>query len=294
MKFTSSFVALVATLVLSVSAAPLKRDVFKRDVNPNLVPDPQHPRGLNPTGTGDCDGINGIKIPCACPPSRDELITAFNTNYNAGRLVNNADVALPPFPEGNSAQDEIQRIQAAIIVLQNLNGAGSGCPAVSTTFQAQIANLQNGGAPSAPAPAPAPPPPAAAAPPPPPPLAAPPAGGSVRALAPEFGHAAGVNPTGTGDCDGAVNGPDGRPIKIPCFCPPDREEFLTQLEANVAAGVAVNNRGVSVSFPLDNSPQAESARITASLITLQNLRDAGQGCPAASTTLLARQRALGV
>lgn len=65
------------------------------------------------------------------------------------------------------------------------------------------------------------------------------------ALVPQFGHAAGVNPTGgcrfpresaklnsiqiisgTGDCDGAVNGANGQPIKVPCSCPPDRNTFI--------------------------------------------------------------------
>jgi hypothetical protein len=32
--------------------------------------------------------------------------------------------------------------------------------------------------------------------------------------------------TGTGDCDGAVNGADGQPVKIPCSCPPDRATFV--------------------------------------------------------------------
>jgi len=45
------------------------------------------------------------------------------------------------------------------------------------------------------------------------------------ALVPEFGHQAGLNPTGTGDCDGIKN-PAGAVVKIPCFCPPDRADFL--------------------------------------------------------------------
>ena len=32
--------------------------------------------------------------------------------------------------------------------------------------------------------------------------------------------------TGTGDCDGAVKGADGQPIKVPCNCPPDRATFI--------------------------------------------------------------------
>jgi hypothetical protein len=95
-----------------------------------------------------------------------------------------------------------------------------------------------------------------------------------------------VNPTGTGDCDGA-NG-----VKIPCSCPPDRNTLLQRLHANVAAGHAINNPGVAVTFPTDDSNASKSARITAVLITLQNLKGPGVGCPAASTTLLAQQKAL--
>jgi hypothetical protein len=36
----------------------------------------------------------------------------------------------------------------------------------------------------------------------------------------------GIEFVGTGDCDGAVNGANGQPIKIPCSCPPDRETFV--------------------------------------------------------------------
>ena len=74
-------------------------------------------------------------------------------------------------------------------------------------------------------------------------------------------------------------------------------EFLTRfviqaLVKNVQAGVAVNNPSVKVGFPTDDSKQSQSARITAALITLQNLNGPGKGCPASSTTLLAQQKAL--
>ena len=48
----------------------------------------------------------------------------------------------------------------------------------------------------------------------------------IDALTPQFGFQSGVNPTGTGDCDGAVKGADGQPIKIPCSCPPARDTFI--------------------------------------------------------------------
>ena len=39
---------------------------------------------------------------------------------------------------------------------------------------------------------------------------------TITRLAPDLGFTAGLNPTGSGDCDGVVNGADGKPIKVPC------------------------------------------------------------------------------
>jgi len=111
------------------------------------------------------------------------------------------------------------------------------------------------------------------------------------ALVPPFGHAAGVNPTGTGDCDGAIL-VGGKPIKVPCSCPPPLPQFLAALNANVAAGHAINNPGIAVTFPTSQSNGDKIARIQASLVTLQNLNGPGKGCPASATTLVAQQQAL--
>jgi hypothetical protein len=113
-------------------------------------------------------------------------------------------------------------MQAALVTLQNLNGPGVGCPAASTTFLAQQKAIQDGTAPPAPAPAPAAP---APAPPAPAPAPAPAAGGVDPALVPQFGLASGINPTGTGDCDGITNAA-GQVVKIPCACPPNRDAFI--------------------------------------------------------------------
>lgn len=145
-----------------------------------------------------------------------------NANVAAGHAVNNPSVAVS-FPTDNSKASQLARIQTALVTLQNLNGPGVGCPAVSTTFLAQQTAIQNGTpAPVAASPA------AAAAPAASPAVAAvaPAAGGVDSSLIPQFGFSAGVNPTGTGDCDGAVNGANGQPIKIPCTCPPDRNTFI--------------------------------------------------------------------
>ncbi|PPQ74267.1 hypothetical protein CVT24_001190 [Panaeolus cyanescens] len=271
MKFFTATAVLFGATVSLVSAAPIEHRFMRRAVDPSLVPEFGIQPGQNPTGTGDCDG-------------------SLNANVDAGHAVNNPSVPVS-FPDDNSKASQLTRMQAALVTLQNLNGPGVGCPAASTTFLAQQEAIQNG--PDTPAPAPPPP-------------AAPPApqggggggngggngGGVDPNLVPDLGHQAGVNPTGTGDCDGAVNGPDGNPIKIPCSCPPDRDAFIQAVSANVAAGHAVNNPGISVSFPTGDSKEDQLARIQTSLVTLQNLQGPGVGCPAAATTLLAQQAAI--
>ena len=49
---------------------------------------------------------------------------------------------------------------------------------------------------------------------------------TITRLAPGLGFTAGLNPTGSGDCDGAVNGADGKPIKVPCSCPPAPDVYI--------------------------------------------------------------------
>jgi len=124
------------------------------------------------------------------------------------------------FPTDNSQASKLARIHTAIVTMQNLRGPGQGCPSVSTTFDQQARDIQAGtGVPPPAAPAPAPPPPPA-------PASPPPSSGGVNpALVPEFGHAAGLNPTGTGDCDGVKN-PAGVVVAVPCSCPPDRNSFI--------------------------------------------------------------------
>ncbi|ETW82142.1 hypothetical protein HETIRDRAFT_409706 [Heterobasidion irregulare TC 32-1] len=267
MKFTTALVPLAAIFVASVTSVPVRREV-----DPNLVPDLGFQAGVNPTGTGDCDGaVNGadgrpIKIPCACPPDRNTFLQALNTNVAAGHAVNNPPIAVT-FPTDNSKASKSARITAALITLQNLHGPGQGCPAVSTTLLAQQAAVNAAPAKRASA-------------------------ADISRLAPDLGFHSGVNPTGTGDCDGAVKGANGQPIKIPCACPPDRATFLQHLTADVNAGHAVNNPSIAVSFPTDNSVPSKLARINTALITLQNLNGPGKGCPAVSTTLQAQQKAL--
>ncbi|KAI0687017.1 hypothetical protein C8Q76DRAFT_698855 [Earliella scabrosa] len=130
MKFSTILLAAAATVV-SVMAAPAS--IGKRDVNPALVPDFGVQRGAGPDGFGNCTGINGVKIPCSCPPDRGAFIASLNANVNAGHMINNPGIAAP-FPTGNSKQDQQARIATLLSTLQNLNGPGVGCPAVSTVY----------------------------------------------------------------------------------------------------------------------------------------------------------------
>lgn len=288
MKF-ATFVSLAAAFIAaSVMSAPVKRDVPV-----DLIPEFGVQTGVNPDGTGNCDGIpndQGVpaKIPCACPGDRNDFIQQLNANVNAGFAIHNPSVKLS-FPTDSSAASAHARINAASITLQNLRGPGVGCPIVSTTFHAQDVAIDSGAAPAAPAPAAPAPAPAAPA-----PAnnaaAAPgaPSAAQISQLAPDLGFQAGVNPTGTGDCDGAVKGANGQPIKVPCACPPSRDVFIAALTRDAQAGFAVNNPSVKVNFGTGNTKNDLISRIQTSLVTLQNLNGPGKGCPAVSTTLSAQ------
>ncbi|KAF9265276.1 hypothetical protein L218DRAFT_957467 [Marasmius fiardii PR-910] len=136
MKFFTTAV-IAASVIAGTTATPVRRGVPA-----NLIPQFGHQAGLNPTGTGDCDGIPGApKIPCSCPPPRNDFINALNANVAAGHAVKNPSVPVS-FPTSNSKGDQIARLQASLVTLQNLNGPGVGCPAVSTTFLKQLQALQ--------------------------------------------------------------------------------------------------------------------------------------------------------
>ncbi|THH05161.1 hypothetical protein EW145_g5001 [Phellinidium pouzarii] len=308
----------VSALLASSAAAPL--DLLQRQVVADgltlaqidaLTPQFGHAAGVNPTGTGNCDGAvdgaNGqpIEVPCSCPPSRSSFIQSLASNIAAGHAVHNPSVSLS-FPTDNSTASILARFNAATVTLQNQNGEGVGCPEASTTFSAQAAAVQAGTSGNSATTAAAPPSAAPTA------TAAPPSSvastaaasassvtsadglsiAQIDALTPNLGFSSGVNPTGTGNCDGAVNGANGQPIEVPCSCPPARDVFIQSLAQDIAAGHAVNNPSVSVSFPTDNSTSSQITRIQSSLVALQNLNGPGQGCPAASTTLSAQLAAL--
>ncbi|KAI0823414.1 hypothetical protein BC628DRAFT_1325023 [Trametes gibbosa] len=276
MKFTTVVLS-AAAIAASVSSRPL----LKRDVNSALIPQFGVTAGTNPDGTGNCDGINGangkpILIPCQCPPPRDQFIQLLNQNVNAGFVINNPSVGIS-FPEDNSKASQLARLTAATVTLQNIHGPGQGCPQAATTFGAQAQAIEAGQDPAsvanAPAPAPAPAPAKPAA----PSTPAPAQGGVDPSLVPDFGVVAGTSPDGHGNCKGINN------IDIPCACPPPRDTFIASLNANVAAGHAVHNPTVQLSFPTGNSKGDQQARINALLVTLQNINGPGQGCPAVST-----------
>ena len=78
--------------------------------------------------------MNGIKIPCSCPPDRNQFIDLLNQNVNAGFVINNPAVTGVTFPEDNSKASQLARLNAATVTLQNIHGPGVGCPAVATVY----------------------------------------------------------------------------------------------------------------------------------------------------------------
>lgn len=148
--------------------------------------------------------------------------------------MNNTAITVS-FPTDNSDASQLARLHTATVTLQNLLGPGEGCPSASTTFnqQAQAIQANAGTAPSA-APTPSPSPQSAISvpsvvPAPGPSVApAPLASGSAPVnptLVPQFGHTAGLDPTGTGNCAGITNSA-GTVIEVPCSCPPNRNSFI--------------------------------------------------------------------
>ncbi|KAH7915568.1 hypothetical protein BJ138DRAFT_1077245 [Hygrophoropsis aurantiaca] len=317
------FYKYVFTLVLVgyVSAFPFGTfKAAKRDVDPALVPPFGWKSGINPDGTGNCDGaVNDshgkpIEIPCQCPPNSTFFLTQLNKNVAAGFVTTNPTVKIT-FPSDSSIASQNARLYAAAVTLQNLEGPGVGCPIVSTTFSAQqqainaeasgsasvasststtssaastTSSVGDGGENCAP------------------PVtvtvtvtatsstaastSTPATNAQIAALAPPLGWQAGVNPDGTGNCDGAVNGTDGKPILIPCQCPPPQANYIANLTSNIRAGHVVLNPTVLVTFPTDNSIASQNARLYAAAVTLQNLNGIGIGCPISSTTFAAQQQ----
>ena len=66
-------------------------------------------------------------------------------NVTVGHIINNPSMG-GSFPTGSSKADQQARIVTLLSTLQNLHGAGVGCPAVSTVYgqlQQQINALPN-------------------------------------------------------------------------------------------------------------------------------------------------------
>lgn len=112
-----------------------------------------------------------------------------------------------------------------------------------------------------------------------------PTGSIEPSLVPDFGLIAGQDPNGSGSCAGANN------ILIPCFCPPNREEFIDKVNSAVASG---NFLGTPVTFnvdPLAQSNKDKFDRATTCLIVLQSFNGTrGVGCPAASAPNILNQQ----
>ncbi|KKY35057.1 hypothetical protein UCDDA912_g05007 [Diaporthe ampelina] len=107
------------------------------NINPSLVPDFGVAQNTNANARqqGSCDGFNAasnavVNIPCSCPPSRDSFLAALDKNVAAGS-VQGETIEFNNDASDQSAATNKQRATAMLVTLQNLNGAGVGCPAAS-------------------------------------------------------------------------------------------------------------------------------------------------------------------
>lgn len=107
------------------------------NINPSLVPDFGVAQNANANARqkGSCDGFNAasnavVNIPCSCPPSRASFLAALDKNVAAGS-VQGEKVQFSNDAGDQSAATNKQRATAMLVTLQNLNGAGVGCPAAS-------------------------------------------------------------------------------------------------------------------------------------------------------------------
>lgn len=107
------------------------------NINPSLVPDFGVAQNTNANAKqqGSCDGFNAatesvVNIPCSCPPSRASFLAALDKNVAAGS-VQGDKVEFNNDASDQSAATNKQRATAMLVTLQNLNGAGVGCPAAS-------------------------------------------------------------------------------------------------------------------------------------------------------------------
>ena len=78
------------------------------------------------TQLGSCQGANNINIPCQCPPAWDDFIQRLEQFASAG----NAFGIPVSFPVDDSIQSQLDRINACIATLQNIDDValGEGCP----------------------------------------------------------------------------------------------------------------------------------------------------------------------
>lgn len=106
-------------------------------LNANLVPDFGVVPNTNPGArqAGSCDGFAAasnsvVNIPCDCPPSRSEFLAALERNVAAGS-VQGTEIEFSNDASDQSTATNTLRATAMLVTLQNLNGAGVGCPAAS-------------------------------------------------------------------------------------------------------------------------------------------------------------------
>jgi hypothetical protein len=133
----------IFALAASAFALPNPQPVQLSNIvlNTDLIPDFGVTSGIpSTTQLGSCQGADDTNIPCQCPPNLDVFITRLEQFVDAG----NAFGIPVTFPTDDSIQSQLDRVDACISTLQNIDNIalGEGCPiAAAPNFSAQQATL---------------------------------------------------------------------------------------------------------------------------------------------------------
>ena len=95
-------------------------------------------------GTGNCIGINDIKILCQRLPSLASVLASFQANIVVGNEVRSLGISVS-FPHGRCPRIRCPHIEVSIAMLQKMWGAGVGFPASNTTFSVSMLQCVCGG-----------------------------------------------------------------------------------------------------------------------------------------------------
>ena len=132
-------ISLVIPLVVSAFAIPTPQTVTDV-IDASFIPPFGAVSGIpSATQPGSCQGASNINIPCQCPPNKDVFQARLTEFVSAGSAFG----ITVSFPTDNSVQSQLERVNACIVTLQNIDNTvlGEGCPIAAAP---NFSSLQEG------------------------------------------------------------------------------------------------------------------------------------------------------